>query len=55
MAAFEYRQAQKIRSVLARHGYCHLFIASKAATGRIKDKESLPRLQAFRQYLLEQR
>jgi hypothetical protein len=36
---------------------CHIddIIASKAATGRIKDKESLPRLQAFRQYLIEQR
>jgi hypothetical protein len=36
---------------------CHIddIIASKVATGRIKDKESLPRLQAFRQYLREKR
>jgi hypothetical protein len=30
-------------------------IASKAATGRVKDKESLPRLRAFREYLRERR
>jgi hypothetical protein len=30
-------------------------IASKAATGRVKDRESLPRLQAFREYLRERR
>jgi hypothetical protein len=31
---------------------CHLddIIASKAATNRIKDRESLPRLQSFREY-----
>jgi hypothetical protein len=36
---------------------CHIddIIASKVATGRIKDKESLPRLHAFRQYLREKR
>jgi hypothetical protein len=35
---------------------CHIddIIASKAATGRAKDRESLPRLQAFRLYLREQ-
>jgi hypothetical protein len=35
---------------------CHIddIIASKAATGRAKDKESLPRLEAFRLYLREQ-
>jgi hypothetical protein len=33
---------------------CHIddIIASKAATGRVKDKESLPRLRAFREYWL---
>jgi hypothetical protein len=33
---------------------CHIddIIASKVATGRAKDKESLPRLRAFREYLL---
>ena len=34
---------------------CHLddIIASKEATGRVKDRESLPRLRAFRDYWLE--
>lgn len=34
---------------------CHIddIIASKEATGRQKDKESLPRMRAFRQYWLE--
>jgi hypothetical protein len=33
---------------------CHLddIIASKAATNRVKDRESLPRLRAFREYWL---
>jgi hypothetical protein len=32
---------------------CHIddIIASKAATNRVKDRESLPRLEAFRLYL----
>ena len=36
---------------------CHLddIIASKEATGRQKDLESLPRLRSFRQYWLRQR
>jgi hypothetical protein len=36
---------------------CHIddIIASKEATGREKDRESLPRLRAFRQYWLGQR
>jgi len=36
---------------------CHLddIIASKAATNRRKDRESLPRLQSFREYWLRQR
>jgi hypothetical protein len=35
---------------------CHLddIIASKAATNRVKDRESLPRLKAFREYWLRQ-
>ncbi|MBI2477132.1 MAG: hypothetical protein HYV60_00265 [Planctomycetia bacterium] len=34
---------------------CHIddIIASKEATGRAKDRESLPRLRAFREYLKE--
>jgi hypothetical protein len=36
---------------------CHLddIIASKEATGRTKDKESLPRLRSFREYWLRKR
>jgi hypothetical protein len=35
---------------------CHIddIIASKEATGRAKDRESLPRLRAFREYLRKQ-
>jgi hypothetical protein len=34
---------------------CHIddIIASKEATGRAKDRESLPRLRAFREYLVQ--
>jgi len=36
---------------------CHLddIIASKEATGRVKDQESLPRLKAFRTYWMDHR
>jgi hypothetical protein len=36
---------------------CHIddIIASKAATNRQKDRESLPRLRSFREYWLRQR
>ena len=36
---------------------CHIddIIRSKEATGRVKDKESLPRLRAFRDWWLKQR
>lgn len=36
---------------------CHLddIIASKAATGRVKDREALPRLRAFREYWMRHR
>jgi predicted nucleotidyltransferase len=36
---------------------CHIddVIASKAATNRQKDRESLPRLRSFREYLLKKR
>ena len=35
---------------------CHLddIIASKVATNRVKDREALPRLRAFREYWLRQ-
>ena len=36
---------------------CHIddIIASKAATGRVKDRESLPRLRSFREYWMQTR
>jgi len=36
---------------------CHIddIIASKEATGRVKDRETLPRLRAFRDYWVRQR
>ena len=36
---------------------CHIddIIASKHASGRVKDRESLPRLKSFREYWLRQR
>ena len=36
---------------------CHIddIIASKAATNRVKDRESLPRLRSFRQYWMAKR
>jgi len=36
---------------------CHIddIIASKEASGRVKDRESLPRLKSFREYWLRQR
>jgi predicted nucleotidyltransferase len=36
---------------------CHIddIIASKAAAGRVKDRESLPRLRSFREYWLKKR
>jgi hypothetical protein len=36
---------------------CHLddIIASKEATGRVKDRESLPRLRSFREYWVSRR
>jgi hypothetical protein len=71
MPAFEYRQAEEIRDAFARHGVRYLFIgtsgaillgfhiddiiASKAASNRVKDRESLPRLRSFREFWLERR
>ncbi|HEV7505718.1 MAG TPA: hypothetical protein VGS07_12475 [Thermoanaerobaculia bacterium] len=53
MGAFEYRQAEEIRDVFARHGVRYLF-TGKEASGRAKDLESLPRLRSFREYWLRQ-
>ena len=41
MVAFDYRQAQEILDDI---------IASKEASNRVKDRESLPRLRSFREY-----
>jgi hypothetical protein len=58
-ARFDYAQAEEIRDAFARYGVpivCHLddIIASKTATNRVKDRESLPRLKAFREYWVRQ-
>ena len=59
MASFEYRQAEEVRDAFAREvekfPVCSLddIIASKEATGRVKDLESLPRLKAFREYWVQ--
>ncbi len=58
MAGFDYRQAFEIREAFARHfPVCHIddIIASKAAANRRKDRESLDRLRAFREYWLRNR
>jgi len=52
-----FAEAWRRRVVVEGFMICHLddIIASKAATGRVKDRESLPRLRAFRDYWLKQR
>lgn len=47
-----FEDAWKRRILVEGFPVCHLddIIASKAATGRVKDRESLPRLRAFREY-----
>ncbi len=51
---FEHAWARHVE--VERFPVCHLddIIASKAATGRRKDAESLPRLRAFRDYWLRE-
>ena len=48
---FEYAQA----AFLGKSGAILLGIASKRAANRAKDRESLPRLVAFREYWIRQR
>lgn len=50
-----FADAWKRRVVVEGFPVCHLddIIASKAATGRRKDLETLPRLRAFREYWLK--
>jgi hypothetical protein len=52
-----FEQAWQRRIEVAGFPVCHLddIIASKQATGRVKDRESLPRLGAFRTYWLQRR
>jgi hypothetical protein len=47
----------KSGAILLGFPVCHPddIIASKAATNRVKDRESLPRLRAFREYWARQR
>jgi len=49
-----FEDAWERRVVVDGFPVCHLddIIASKEATGRVKDRESLPRLKSFRQYWL---
>jgi hypothetical protein len=49
-----FEDAWRRRQVVEGFPVCHLddIIASKEATGRLKDRESLPRLKAFREYWL---
>ena len=51
-----FQQSWQRRVDVAGFPVCHLddIIASKQATGRVKDRESLPRLKAFRTYWLAQ-
>jgi hypothetical protein len=50
----DFDDAWQRRVTVAGFPVCHLddIIASKEATGRVKDRESLPRLKAFREYWL---
>ncbi|MGI0149169.1 MAG: hypothetical protein ACREDF_06530 [Thermoplasmata archaeon] len=52
-----FEEAWKRRVEVEGFPVCHIddIIASKAATGRVKDRESLPRLRAFRDYWINQR
>jgi hypothetical protein len=67
---FEYAQAEEIRNAFDHHGVrylrrvevegfpvCHPddIIRSKVTANRVKDRESLPRLIAFRDYWKRQR
>jgi hypothetical protein len=50
-----FEDAWKRHVEIERFPVCHIddIIASKEASGRVKDRESLPRLKAFREYLLQ--
>ena len=51
-----FEDAWKRRVEIEGFPVCHIddIIASKAATNRVKDRESLPRLRSFREYWLQQ-
>ena len=52
-----FEDAWKRRIEVEGFSVCHIddIIASKAATNRVKDRESLPRLRSFREYWMKQR
>ena len=52
-----FEEAWKRRVEVEGFPVCHIddIIASKVATGRVKDRESLPRLRAFRDHWVQQR
>jgi hypothetical protein len=52
----QFEEAWARRVVVEGFPVCHIddIIASKEATGRRKDRESLPRLKSFREYWLKQ-
>lgn len=52
-----FEDAWKRRVIVEGFPVCHLddIIASKAATNRVKDRESLPRLRAFREFWMRNR
>ncbi len=52
-----FRDAWERRIEVEGFPVCHIddIIASKVATGRVKDRESLPRLRAFREYWMTHR
>lgn len=52
-----FEQAWKRRVDVESFPVCHIddIIAGKAATNRVKDRESLPRLRAFRDYWMQHR
>jgi hypothetical protein len=61
---FSYRQGELVAEVFGRHGVEYLFIGKSGAifygypersANRPKDRESLPRLEAFAEYLRSKR
>jgi len=55
MATFEFRSAEELGRVFEQHGFpianIDDIVGSKQAANRQKDRESLPRLLSFREWL----